>query len=64
MLSAMAHHQLQHTNESRLILTEGLRLARLQENDQAPGDLGYDWRARLREEALIKEARSMIEGEK
>jgi hypothetical protein len=61
MVSAMAHYQLQSTNESRRILAEGLRLAQLQKNDQAPGDLGYDWRARLRDEALIKEARALIE---
>jgi hypothetical protein len=61
MVLAMAQYQLQRTNESRLMLSEGLRLARLQEDNQAANDLGYDWRARLRGQALMKEASVLIE---
>jgi tetratricopeptide (TPR) repeat protein len=61
MLSAMAYHQLQRTNESRLILSEGLKLARLQESDQVAGDLGFDWRARIRGRVLMREARALVE---
>jgi hypothetical protein len=61
MLSAMAYHQLQWTNESRLILSEGLKLARLQESDKVAGDLGFDWRARIRGGVLMKEARALVE---
>jgi tetratricopeptide (TPR) repeat protein len=61
MLLAMSQYQLQRTNESRLMLSEGLKLARLQEDNQGAGDMGYDWRARFRGRALMKEARVLIE---
>jgi serine/threonine protein kinase len=61
MVAAMAHHQLGRTNEARLMFAEGVRLADAESKELTPGDLGYDWRAIFRGQALSEEARALIE---
>jgi tetratricopeptide (TPR) repeat protein len=61
MVAAMAHHQLTRTNEARSMIKEGVKLAEADTKQLTPGDLGFDWRARLRDQILMKEAKALIQ---
>ena len=61
MVLAMAQFQLQQTNEARLTLARGIKMAEKLSRQTKAGDLTYDWRSDVKGRALMKEARAMIE---
>ncbi len=62
MVLAMAQYQLGQTNEARTALAEGVRLAGVRASWLKKGDLSSFWYSDMRDQAMINEAKALIQG--